>query len=316
MPADADFAVLEMGMNHPGELTPLSRMARPHVCVITTIAPAHTEFFSGPADIAKAKAEIYAGAEPGAVAVLNRDIPEYAPLASDAEHAGIERIVGFGEHPDAAFRVLGYTLDATGSEVQAVTPDGELSYRVGIPGRHWVMNSLCVLAAVSAAGGDVSRAADSLSRLAAPSGRGQRFEISVPGGKVLLIDESYNASPEAMRAALAVLAAQPVTAGGRRIAVLGDMLELGDETVERHAELAKATNGADIVCCVGEAMGALWNALPESRRGFAAKTSRDAAQILSRDVGPGDVVMVKGSAGLKMGQIVTALKDADVREEG
>lgn len=309
-PSDADFAVLEMGMNHPGELTVLSKMARPHVCLITTIAPAHTEFFSSTEAIADAKAEIFLGAEPGAVAVLNADIAERARLQAAAQQAGLADIVTFGESIEADFRVIAYTLEPNGSTVTALTPVGRVEYTIASPGKHWVVNSLAVLAAVHAAGGDVVRAAQSLADVTPPAGRGEQFELPVEGGTFTLIDESYNASPAAVRASLAVLGAQPLAAGKRRIAVLGDMLELGEDTPRLHAELADAlvANHVDTAYLAGEAMAHLWNALPSRMHGHHSVTAELLADVVMQAVRPGDVVMVKGSAGSRMGLIANRLK--------
>jgi len=314
MPADIEYAVLELGMNHPGELTPLSMMARPDVCVITTIAPAHTEFFANADEIADAKAEIFKGALPGATAVLNRDIPEFDRLFEAARGADMGAIVTFGGGIDADFRLVDCELHAEHSNVKAMTPLGELTYRLGVPGRHWVMNSLSVLAAVYAAGGNVEQAAETLSELSAPSGRGQRFDVETKHGSFVLIDESYNASPAAMRAAMAVLASQPVANGGRRIAVLGDMLELGDETPDLHADLNDVLkdNHIDLAFLVGEAMEHLWRALPNDRRGHHSVSAELLADVVRKTVRPGDVVMVKGSAGVRMARVVDALKSLDI----
>lgn len=309
-PADADFAVLEMGMNHPGELTALSQMARPHVCLITTIAPAHTEFFDSTDEIADAKAEIFKGAEPGAVAVLNADITEFGRLYDAARGAGMENIVTFGESINADFRVIAYALNPLGSTITARTPVGRIEYSIASPGKHWVVNSLGVLAAVHAAGGDVERAAQSLAKVTPPSGRGERFDVSIDGGSFTLIDESYNASPAAMRASLAVLHTQPINPGSRRIAVLGDMLELGADTSRLHAELADAlvAHNIDTAFLAGEAMTDLWNALPTHMQGHHSVTSELLADVVTKAVRPGDVVMVKGSAGTRMSHIVNKLK--------
>lgn len=310
IPHDADYAVLEMGMNHPGELTPLSNMVRPHVCLITTIAPAHTEFFDSTDDIADAKAEIFKGAEPGAVAVLNADIAEFDRLYDAARGANLGRIVTFGESIDADFRVIAYVLKSDGSSVTAWTPLGRVTYTIASPGKHWVVNSLGVLAAVFGAGGDVMKAAECLARVTPPSGRGARSVISTKGGSFTLIDESYNASPSAVRASLAVLGAQPVEPGCRRIAVLGDMLELGDDTLRLHRDLADAVMENDIhrVFLAGESMAELWDALPARLHGHHSVTAELLADVVVKGVRPGDVVMVKGSAGSRMGQIVTRLK--------
>ncbi|MCW8916060.1 MAG: UDP-N-acetylmuramoyl-tripeptide--D-alanyl-D-alanine ligase [Magnetovibrio sp.] len=313
-PADTDYAILEMGMNHPGELAPLSKMARPHVCVVTTIAPAHTEFFKDTFEIADAKAEIFAGAEPGGCAVLNRDIEEYDRLAQAAIAAGLKDIVTFGGGVDADFRLKKCSLDAEGADVTAITPWGELNYRLGVPGRHWVMNSLCVLAAVHCAGGNVEQAAQSLSELTAPSGRGERYNIETENGSFVLFDESYNASPAAMDAALSVLAGQSVKNGARRIAVLGDMLELGDDTPALHTALLETLtqHKVDKVYLAGEAMAHLWSVLPEGLRGHHSVNSDSLAGVVCEAVTPGDVVMVKGSAGARMGHVVSALKSLDI----
>jgi len=315
VPADADFAVLEMGMNHPGELIPLSQMARPHVCVVTTIAPAHTEFFDSTEQIAQAKAEIFQGAMPGATAVLNRDIPEFSTLNQAADRAGL-RVVTFGEQDAADFRLISCDVQADGSDVTAATPLGEIRYRVGAAGKHWVMNSLCVLAAVHAAGGDVHQAAKALTDLTSPSGRGERFEIKVDGGSVLLIDESYNASPASIKASMAVLGTQNVGPNGRRIAILGDMLELGPASAQRHADIADVLNENDIdlAYLAGNEMNHLWAALAENRKGAHCENSDALANEVRLAVRPGDVVMVKGSAGSRMNKVVAVLKSIDLQK--
>jgi len=314
IPGDVDFAVLELGMNHAGELTALSRIARPHVCVITTIAPAHTEFFTSTQAIADAKAEIFAGAAPGAHAVLNRDIAEFERLSAAAEAANMGRITTFGSDGKADFRLLDCHLRADGSEVTATTPAGQLSYRLAVPGYHWVINSLCVLASVFAAGGDVEQAAQDLAGVAAPAGRGARLEIATKGGTFLLIDESYNASPASMGTAIAVLAAQPVGPNGRRIAVLGDMLELGEDAPNQHARLNEvlAAHDIDRVFLAGDAMHHLWSALPGPRRGAYERKAAALAAVLCPTLRAGDVVMVKGSAGVHMGRVLAALKGLDI----
>lgn len=317
VPAGADFAILEMGMNHPGELTPLSKMARPHVCLITTVQAAHTEFFDSTEQIADAKAEIFQGAEPGWTAVLNADIAEFDRLSAAALTAGAGSVITFGESIDADFRVIAYKLSPQGSVVTAVTPVGRVDYSIVSPGRHWVVNSLSVLAAVHAAGGDVARAAETLAELSPPKGRGARFEIAIKGGTFTLIDESYNASPAATRAALAVLAAQPVANGARRIAVLGDMLELGEDTPQLHAELADVIveHPIDSVFVAGEAVAHLWNALPQHLHGHRSATADLLAEVVKSAVRPGDVVMVKGSAGARMGHVVATLMAMDVKRQ-
>jgi len=309
MPRDTSFGVFEMGMNHPGEIEALTQLVRPDVAVITTIEPAHLGFFPSVEAIADAKAEIFTGVEPRGAAVLNRDNPHYGRLADAAEAKGIMRVLGFGGHPEAQVRLVDCHLHATASAVTATVMGEIIDYCVGIPGRHWVMNSLAVLAAVKAAGGDVGAAAAALGGIEPLAGRGQRHKVEVRGGSADLIDESYNASPASMRAAFAVLAANVPDRGARRIAVLGDMLELGDASQDLHAELARPLVEADtdLVFTVGRDMRALHDALPTKRRGAHTATASEMAALLPDRLAPGDVVMVKGSAGSRMGIVVQRL---------
>ncbi|MCK5546872.1 MAG: UDP-N-acetylmuramoyl-tripeptide--D-alanyl-D-alanine ligase [Rhodospirillaceae bacterium] len=316
IPRDTNFAVLEMGMNHAGELTPLSQMAKPHVCIITTIQPAHTQHFKSLEDIASAKAEIFNGAESGAIAVLNHDIDQFKQLSEAAKDAGISHIISFGSNENADVHLASFEVGAKSSEVTVVIDGVRIEYRVGIAGRHWVMNSLCVLAGVLAAGGDVTKAAKALSGISAPKGRGERFVVKLDCGNLTLIDESYNASPASMKAAIEVLSATTVANGGRRIAVLGDMLELGNETVPAHRALAHELVGAgiDIVLGVGEAMDNLWGELPEEMKGKLFATSEMAAGFLQQSLHEGDVVMVKGSAGARMSVVVDSIMKLDTSD--
>jgi UDP-N-acetylmuramoyl-tripeptide--D-alanyl-D-alanine ligase len=312
MAPDTVYGVFEMGMNHPGELTPLSTLVRPDVAVITTIAPAHTEFFAAIGEIADAKAEIFNGMR-GGTAVLNRDNAYFATLAVAAFGRSLDRIVGFGAHPDATARVESWTASAEGSIVNAAISGHRLTYRVAQPGRHWVINSLAVLAAVDALGADVAAAAAALSELPATKGRGERHQIAYHGGEFMLIDDSYNASPASMRAAFEILSISGPGHGGRRIAVLGDMLELGPNADELHAGLAHAllASGVDLVFTTGRHMKHLHEALPRDRRGGHAPSAEALAPLVISAVRPGDVVTVKGSFGSRMGVIVTALKTID-----
>jgi UDP-N-acetylmuramoyl-tripeptide--D-alanyl-D-alanine ligase len=316
-PASADYAVLEMGMNHPGEIAPLSRLARPHVAVITAIAPVHLEFFGSLAKIADAKAEILLGLEPGGAAVLNRDNSQFTHLKRRAKETGVARIVSFGEHAKADARLIKCALHADCSTVQAEILGTELAYKIGAPGRHLVLNSLAVLAAVVLAGADLALAALALSELKPVSGRGALIEIELPGGSAFIIDDSYNANPVSVAAALALLGQTPVGPRGRRIAVLGDMLELGPRGRALHRGLLAAVNShsIDLVFCCGPLMRALWQALPASRRGgYAESSAALEAQVLAA-IRAGDVVMVKGSLGSRMALIVKALQRLSVRQE-
>ncbi len=310
LPASAQFAVFEIGMNHAGEITPLTKLVRPHVAIVTTIEPVHLEYFGSLDKIADAKAEIFSGIEPGGAAVLSRDNEQYARLAAAAKAAKVGRIVSFGESKDADARLLRHSLHAECSTVQADILGTEVTYKLGAPGRHLVFNSLAVLAAVSLAGGDLALAALSLDKLKPAAGRGTRVALTVPGGSALLIDESYNANPASVRAAIALLGQAPVGSQGRRIAVLGDMLELGPQGEALHRGLAEplATASIDLVFCSGPLMHALWEALPSGARGGYADTAAELEPAVLNAVRAGDAVMVKGSLGSKMGPIVKALE--------
>ena len=309
-PASARFAVLEMGMNHAGEIAPLSRLARPDVALITTIAPVHLEFFGSLTKIADAKAEIFLGLQPDGVAVLNRDIPQFAHLRRRANEAGVARIVSFGEHAKADACLIKCVLHPHCSTVQADILGTELTYKVGAPGRHMVMNSLAVLAVAELVGADLALAALALSELKAVSGRGAPIDLDLPGGHALVIDDSYNANPASVGAALALLGQAPVGPRGRRIAVLGDMLELGPKGKALHRSLAVpvAANAVDLVFCCGPLMHSLWQALPAGQRGGYAETSAALEAQVVPAIRAGDVVMVKGSLGSRMAPIVKALQ--------
>jgi len=310
MPASAKYAVFEIGMNHAGEITPLTQLARPHVAIITTIEPVHLEYFGTLEKIADAKAEIFSGIEPDGAAVLNRDNGQYARLAAAAKTAGIARIVSFGEDAKADARLLRHSLQAESSTVEARIFGTEVTYKLGAPGLHLVFNSLAVLAAVALAGADLALAALALSGLKAAPGRGTRVNLTMPGGSALLIDESYNANPASMAAAIALLGQAPLGPKGRRIAVLGDMLELGGEGPAMHRQLVKPIEAAkvDLVFCSGPQMRALWKALPSNHRGGYADSAAALEPSVLAAIRDGDAVMVKGSLGSKMAPIVKALE--------
>jgi UDP-N-acetylmuramoyl-tripeptide--D-alanyl-D-alanine ligase len=309
-PASADYAVLEMGMNHAGEIEPLSRLARPHVAVITTVEPVHLEFFGTLKKIADAKAEIFLGLEPGGAAVINRDNAQFAHLERKAKAAGVTRIVSFGEHEAADARLVKYALHSDCSTVEANILGHDVTYKLGAPGRHVVLNSLAVLASVALVGADLALAALALAELKPAQGRGTRIELELPGGAALLLDESYNANPASVAAALALLGHAPIGAHGRRIAVLGDMLELGPKGKALHKGLAEPvnTNGVDLVFCCGPLMRSLWQALPTSRRGGYADDAAALEALVVSAIRAGDAIMVKGSLGSRMGPIVKTLE--------
>ncbi len=316
MPQSAKFGVFEIGMNHAGEITPLTKLVRPHVAIVTTIAPVHLEFFGTLAAIADAKAEIFLGVEPGGTAVLNADNPQFAHLKRAAQVAGVKHIVAFGESGGADAHLAKVSLQAETSTVQASILGRDVTYKLGAPGRHVVENSLAVLAAAQLLGADLALAALALADLKAPAGRGERVTLELPGGAVLLIDESYNANPVSMRAALALLGQVPMKGMGRRIAVLGDMLELGPEGAALHADLADAVTGnaVDLVFCSGPLMKSLWDALPSGRRGGYADTSAALEPEILGAIAANDAVMIKGSLGSRMSPIVKALRRRYARE--
>jgi UDP-N-acetylmuramoyl-tripeptide--D-alanyl-D-alanine ligase len=317
-PADVRYAVFEMGMNHAGEIAPLSRLARPDVALITTIAPVHLEFFGSLAKIADAKAEIFQGLQPDGVAVLNRDIAQFAHLQRRAGEAGVRRVVSFGAHAKADACLIKCVLHPRCSTVQADILGTELTYKVGAPGRHLVLNSLAVLACAELAGADLALAALALAELKAVTGRGAPIDLDLPGGgQALVIDESYNANPASVDAALALLGQAPVGPQGRRIAVLGDMLELGSKGKALHRGLAApvAANAVDLVYCCGPLMHSLWQALPAGQRGGYAETSAALEAQVVPAIRAGDVVMIKGSLGSRMAPIVKALQRAYPRHE-
>ena len=316
-PASARYAVFEMGMNHPGEIAPLSRLVRPDVAIITTIAPVHLEFLGSLANIADAKAEIFVGVPTDGAAVINRDIAQFAQLRERAQQGGIARVISFGEHANADARLIKCALHARCSTVDAEILGARFSYKIGAPGRHLVINSLAVLAAAELVGADLALAALALAELQAAPGRGAAIAIELPGGSVLVLDESYNANPASMQAALAVLGRSLIGPQGRRIAVLGDMLELGPNGLDLHRSLADAViaNEVDLVFCCGPLMRALWEALPAGRRGGDAGDSGALEPQVIAAIRAGDAVMVKGSLGSRMAPIVKALQRAYPRHD-
>jgi UDP-N-acetylmuramoyl-tripeptide--D-alanyl-D-alanine ligase len=308
LPVSARYGVFEIGMNHAGEIAPLARLVRPHVAIVTTVEPVHLKFFSSVADIAEAKAEIFAGLERGGTAVLNRDNAYFDVLNKRALEAGA-RVVSFGRHPDADVRPEAWTLGADGSDIVARVGGKRIAYRLAAPGGHIAQNSLAVVAVLAALGADVEAAVPALAGVTAAKGRGARRELRVADGAVLLIDESYNANPASMRSALAAMATVPRQRFKRRIAALGDMLELGDESARLHEDLKEAVDAADVdlVFACGPHMQRLYAALPSARRGEWGPTSQDILAPLLAAVRGGDVVMIKGSLGSRMEPLVQAL---------
>jgi UDP-N-acetylmuramoyl-tripeptide--D-alanyl-D-alanine ligase len=309
-PATVRFAIFEIGMNHAGEIEPLVRMVRPQVAVITTVEPVHLEFFAGIEAIADAKAEIFAGVEPGGAVVLNRDNSQFARLQRRAKKLGISRIVSFGADNKSEARLLDVSLHSACSAVHANILGHDVTYKLGMPGRHMAMNSLAVLAVASLVGADLALAALSLSQIEPAAGRGGRRTLEVASGEATLIDESYNANPASMAAALNVLGQAAVGPHGRRIAVLGDMLELGPTSPALHRGLVDAVkaNHIDLVYCCGPLMRNLWDALSTGKRGGYAENAAILEAQAVAAIRAGDAIMVKGSLGSKMKTIVNALE--------
>ncbi|KMO20985.1 UDP-N-acetylmuramoylalanyl-D-glutamyl-2,6-diaminopimelate--D-alanyl-D-alanine ligase [Methylobacterium platani] len=308
MPASSDFGVFEVGMNHAGEIAPLTRLVRPEIAIVTTVEPVHIEHFRSLSGIADAKGEIFYGLEPGGVAIINRDNPNFERLKAHALASEAGRVVSFGEHREADVRAERIVMRPDLSIVDVRAMGLPVTYQLGTPGRHTALNSLAVIAAVQALGADLALAALSLAQLRPPVGRGARTMLQVRGGEALLVDESYNANPASVRAALSTLAG--VETAGRRIAVLGDMMELGAEAPRLHRELAEAVaeHGIDLVFTAGPLMQELFEALPASRRAGARPSSAELVDPVVEALRPGDAVMVKGSNSTRMGRIVEALK--------
>ena len=315
LPPRADYGVFELGMNHAGEIASLTQLMRPHIALITTVEPAHLGFFSSMDAIADAKGEIFLGLEPCGAAILNRDNPYYARLSELAARASAATMISFGVHPDADVRLVDCVLSSRDSAVEAAVFGKALKFHLPVAGRHWVMNSLAVLAVAAVVDIGVESAAEALGQLEALPGRGRRYELAWRGGTLTLIDESYNASPASMRTALCVLAATGPGPGGRRVAVLGDMLELGDASERFHRELLRPLESAkvDRVFLVGDAVAALHQALPERMRGGTWPSADGAIPALRHFLEPGDVVTVKGSRATRVRKIVEYLLSQSAR---
>ena len=309
MKRDAAFGVFEIGMNHAGEIRALNAFVRPHVALITTIAPAHLEYFGTVEAIADAKAEIFEGVERGGAVILPADNPQYDRLKAHAQHAGVSRILTFGTRSNADARLLSAEPHGEGQKIVAELDGNRLAFSAGAAGAHIAMNAMAALLAARELGADIKTASQALGNFAPLKGRGARFTA----GGIDIIDESYNANPASISAALALLGATRPKPHGRRIAVLGDMLELGVDSARLHAALAEdiAAASADLVFLCGSQMSALWQAVPERKRGAYAEQSTELAPELMRNLRAGDVVLVKGSFGSRMSVIIDALKSRE-----
>ncbi len=317
MPADTQFAVIEIGMNHPGEIAPLARMARPHVAMVTTVAAAHLEAFDSLDGIAHEKASITDGLEPGGIAVLNADLPTSGILRDHAV-AGSHPVIGFGVNADWSLGDVRITDRAT--IISASHDSTDYLFKLAVPGRHFAMNAVGVLAACDALGADPVQAAQDIGQWQPPEGRGTREIVILDHGiaeeTLDLIDDAFNANPTSMIASLEVLAASTPRNGvgrivkGRRVAILGDMLELGPDEMAMHAALADDPylRSAHVVHCAGPRMRALFDALPGDLRGQWAPEAADLAGQVAKLVDAGDVVLVKGSKGSKVSRVVDAIR--------
>ncbi|MCC3861371.1 UDP-N-acetylmuramoylalanyl-D-glutamyl-2,6-diaminopimelate--D-alanyl-D-alanine ligase [Pseudemcibacter aquimaris] len=322
MPYDVEYGIFEMGMNHAGELEELVKLVRPDVAIITTVELAHSEFFENVEEIADAKAEIFTCMNNGGTAIINRDNPHFERLKKRAHKAGVENIITFGMSDDADVRSLRHYFHDTCTCIIADVMDKVMTYKVGMLGDHWVMNSLSVLAAVDAVGADLGLSGLGLAELMPLVGRGRRDRIYFDIGSdasFLLIDESYNANPASMRAAIKTLGKCENSDGGRKIAVLGDMAELGEQADELHVSLAPALGEAEIerVFVVGEHMKHLAEHLQNQYPAIQASYFNDKNAIeraLLSDLKDGDIIMIKGSNSSGMSAVVKKLKTLDLNE--
>jgi UDP-N-acetylmuramoyl-tripeptide--D-alanyl-D-alanine ligase len=310
MPAATKVGIFEMGMNHEGELAALTRLVRPHVAIVTAIAPAHSAYFADETAIADAKGEIFEGLEPGGVAIIPYDSPHRDRLIAAARpYAG--RIVTFGRSEDAHVYLQDIVPLETGTLVSLVLPDAELTFTIAPPGDHWVSNAMAVIAAVWAIGGDLAAAGLAFAEMPGLPGRGLRSQVAVGDGEALIIDESYNANPASMAATLQVLGATPAR---RRIAILGEMRELGGGSAGYHAALAEPLRAAnvDFALLVGSEMAALANML-EGRIDFAHVADAEAAlAALPGLVAPDDVILIKGSNAIGLSRVVERLRSGEL----
>jgi UDP-N-acetylmuramoyl-tripeptide--D-alanyl-D-alanine ligase len=313
MPRETERAVFEIGMNHADEIRPLTRMVQPHAACVTTVGPVHIENFAdGVAGVARAKAEIFEGLGPGGVAVINADIPAFEQLKQAALHVGA-RVMSFGSDETADARLLDFQPETNGARVSARIWGHDYVFTLAQSGFHWGANSLAVLLMLDALDVPMETGLQALSEFAPLAGRGQERRIRTEGGEFVLVDESYNANPMSMKAALASLAARRPENDGRRMVALTDMLELGETSRELHAALADAIEAADVhqVYLAGPMMQTLWERLPDSRKGAYAGTAAELAPVVAEAVRPGDVLMVKGSNGSRASLVAAAVAALD-----
>lgn len=304
MPKETKFGIFEMGMNHVGELTDLSALLQPDIALITTVAGAHLANFDSVEAIADAKAEIMDGLSEDGILILNADNP-YTPQI--LEKAKGKRIITFGHDDNCDVTIVTSQTHEHGSNTRLRVNAQQIDVTLLVPGEHWIINGAACIAVAYAAGINLRKAAKALRGVRAESGRGEMHALTVDGRSITVIDESYNANPTSMRAAINVLGLKP----GRRLAVLGDMAELGKDEIQLHADLAAPLEAAHVsrVIVVGECMRALKGALPQPMRGAWAKDWDGALKALKEEIQEGDVVLVKGSNSVGLGKLVSALKE-------
>jgi UDP-N-acetylmuramoyl-tripeptide--D-alanyl-D-alanine ligase len=314
MPENTQYAIIEMGMNHAGEIRALTKLVRPHVAVITAIQPAHMEFFDSVEQVSDAKVEIAEGLEPYGTLLLPADSNYFSRMKQRAHDVGVEKILGFGEAADADYRLMMYRIRKGASEVHAMVAGRPVSFKLGAIGYHWGVLSLAIAAVVDVLRGDWNKAVLAFPYVREPAGRGRLSQLSLAGQRtVMLVDDSYNASPAAMRAGFAKLrdVFDMMGAQGRMVAVLGDMLELGADGPAQHVDLAEQLVGKEVelVVCVGALMRHLYDALPAdgALQKLWVADAKAALPLLLRELADGDTVLVKGSHGSHLYQLVEAL---------
>ncbi|RLQ88186.1 UDP-N-acetylmuramoylalanyl-D-glutamyl-2,6-diaminopimelate--D-alanyl-D-alanine ligase [Notoacmeibacter ruber] len=316
MPENTQFGIFEIGMNHPGEIRPLVKIVRPHIAIITIVAPAHIGHFSSIEEIARAKAEIFERVVRGGTAVLNRDDDHFEFLEELARKAGVDHVLGFGEHPRSAFQLRDYKATREGALLSISLSDDLMELKMGVRGRHMAHNALAALGAAKLTGADVGKAAIALASLQAGAGRGETHTITLTGGGgATLIDESYNANPASMAATLDELGQMTPGEGGRRIAILGEMRELGERSADYHAALVGPIEaaGVDVVLTIGDDMQALQEALPEGVEGRHCDDLDELARQTRETLREGDIALVKGSNGLGLSRLVAVLRGTEAK---
>ncbi len=310
LPMSADYSVFEIGMNHAGEISPLTELVQPHAAIVTTVGEAHLEFFDSVEGIAEAKAEIFSGLRPGGAAVIPADNAHFALLKRRAEKAGA-RVVTFGEGEGADYRLTSYAPDATGARLVAEIAGARIAFRIGASGRHQASNALAALAAAEAVGADRDALIEAFAAAGPADGRGRRERLRFGDKRITLVDESYNANPASVRAALSGLGEIAPDGAGRRVFIFGEMRELGPNAEALHAGLAGdvAAAGVGRLHAAGDMAKALHDAVPAEIRGETADAALSLLDGILTDLQDGDVVMAKGSNASRVGALVAALRD-------